>query len=139
MDRRYSHFLSLSSHLLFKLVTSTVAYGLYTEMIHGQKIFTFCNSLSSHLLFQTRYEHWNIWLVVLDSISVYIEPSPVSPERSPGSSVKRCPAKLVGGRVVRRSWINFQGRGVLLIWIIVWQGPIALAVGAGGGCLDGPI
>ena len=27
-------------------------------------------------------------------------------------------------------------RGVLLIWIIVWQGPIALAVGAGGGCLD---
>ena len=22
------------------------------------------------------YEHWNIWLVVLDSISVYIEPSP---------------------------------------------------------------
>ena len=31
---------------------------------------------------------------------------------------------------------NFQGRGVLLIWIIIWQGPIALAVGAGGGCLD---
>ena len=27
-------------------------------------------------------------------------------------------------------------RGVLLIWIIVGQGPIALAVGAGGGCLD---
>ena len=25
---------------------------------------------------------------------------------------------------------------VLLIWIIVEQGPIALAVGAGGGCLD---
>ena len=22
------------------------------------------------------------------------------------------------------------------IWIIVWQGPTALAVGAGGGCLD---
>ena len=32
--------------------------------------------------------------------------------------------------------VNVQGRGVLLIWIIVWQGPIALAVGAGGGCLD---
>ena len=31
---------------------------------------------------------------------------------------------------------NFQCRGVLLIWIIVGQGPIALAVGAGGGCLD---
>ena len=27
-------------------------------------------------------------------------------------------------------------RGVPLIWIIVGQGPIALAVGAGGGCLD---
>ena len=41
-----------------------------------------------------------------------------------------------GGRVVRRCWVNFQCRGVLLIWIIVGQGPIALAVGAGGGCLD---
>ena len=38
-----------------------------------------------------------------------------------------------GGRVVRRCWVNFQCRGVLLIWIIVGQGPIALAVGAGGG------
>ena len=28
---------------------------------------------------------------------------------------------------------NFQCRGVLLIWIIVGQGPIALAIGAGGG------
>ena len=26
--------------------------------------------------------------------------------------------------------------GVLLVWIRVGQGPIALAVGAGGGCLD---
>ena len=41
-----------------------------------------------------------------------------------------------GGRVVRWSWVNFQCRGVLLIWIRVGQGPIALAVGAGGGCLD---
>ena len=40
-----------------------------------------------------------------------------------------------GGRVVRWYWVNFQFRGVLLIWIIVKQGPIALAVGAGGGCL----
>ena len=38
-----------------------------------------------------------------------------------------------GGRVVRRCWVKFQCRGVLLIWIIVGQGPIALAVGAGGG------
>ena len=41
-----------------------------------------------------------------------------------------------GGRVVRRCWVNFQCWGVLLICIIVGQGPVALAVGAGGGCLD---
>ena len=41
-----------------------------------------------------------------------------------------------GGRVVRWCWVNFQCRGVLPIWIIVGHGPIALAVGAGGGCLD---
>ena len=43
---------------------------------------------------------------------------------------------LWGGRVVRWSWVNFQCRGVLLIWMIVGQGPTALAVGAGGGGLD---
>ena len=37
-----------------------------------------------------------------------------------------------GGRVVRWCWVNFQCRGVLLIRIIVGQGPLALAVGAGG-------
>ena len=37
---------------------------------------------------------------------------------------------------MRWCWVNFQCRGVLLIWIIVGQGPAALAVGAGGGCLD---
>ena len=41
-----------------------------------------------------------------------------------------------GGRVVRWCWVNFQCRGVLLVWMIVGQGPIALAVGAGGGGLD---
>ena len=41
-----------------------------------------------------------------------------------------------GGRVVRQCWVNFQCRGVLLIWIKGGQGPTALAVGAGGGCLD---
>ena len=41
-----------------------------------------------------------------------------------------------GGRVVRRCWANFQCRGVLLIWLIVGQGPNALAVSAGGGCFD---
>ena len=34
--------------------------------------------------------------------------------------------------MVRRCWVNLQCRGVLLIWIIVGQGPIVLAVGAGG-------
>ena len=48
---------------------------------------------------------------------------------------RRSPA-VRGGRVVRWCWVNFQCRGVLLIWTIVGQGPIVLAVGAGGGCLD---
>ena len=38
--------------------------------------------------------------------------------------------------MVRWCWVNFQYRGVLLIWIRVGQGPTALAVGAGGGWLD---
>ena len=38
--------------------------------------------------------------------------------------------------MVRRYWVNFQCWGVLLIWIIVGQGPVVLALGAGGGCLD---
>ena len=37
---------------------------------------------------------------------------------------------------MRWSWVNFQCRGVLLVLIKVGQGPTALAVGAGGGCLD---
>ena len=39
---------------------------------------------------------------------------------------------LGGGRVVRTCWV--QCRGVLLIWVTVGQGPIVLAVGAGGDC-----
>ena len=31
---------------------------------------------------------------------------------------------------------NFHCQGILLIWIIVGNGPTALAVDAGGGCLD---
>ena len=38
--------------------------------------------------------------------------------------------------MVRWCWINFQCRGVLLVWIKVGQGPTALAVGAGGSGLD---
>ena len=34
--------------------------------------------------------------------------------------------------MVRRCFVNFQCRGVLLIWIIVGQGPIKLAIGAVG-------
>ena len=41
-----------------------------------------------------------------------------------------------GGRMVRWCWVNFQCRGVLLIWIIVGQRPTALAVVADGGCTD---
>ena len=40
---------------------------------------------------------------------------------------------------MRWCWVNLQCRGVLLIWIIVGQGPTALAVGTGGKvgvCLD---
>ena len=40
------------------------------------------------------------------------------------------------GWVVRWCWINFQCWGDLLIWLIVGQGPTALAVGAKGGRLD---
>ena len=41
--------------------------------------------------------------------------------------------------MVRWSWVNFQYSELLpcpTIWMIVGQGPISLAVGAGGGCLD---
>ena len=38
--------------------------------------------------------------------------------------------------MVRWCWVNFQCRGVLLVWITVGQGPTVLTVGAGGGCLD---
>ena len=38
--------------------------------------------------------------------------------------------------MVRWCWVNFQCRGVLLILIIVGQGPTVLTIGAGEGCLD---
>ena len=41
-----------------------------------------------------------------------------------------------GGRMVQMFWVNFQCLGVLLIWIIIGQGPTALEIGADGGCLD---
>ena len=54
----------------------------------------------------------------------------------PQISGKDSPTHAWVGKVMRWSWVNFQCRGILLIWVIVGQGPIALAVGAGGGCLD---
>ena len=38
--------------------------------------------------------------------------------------------------MARWCWVNFQCRAVTLVWIIVGQGPIVLAVGAGVGYLD---
>ena len=38
--------------------------------------------------------------------------------------------------MVRWCWVNFRFRGVLLIWVIVGQGPFAVAVGADEACLD---
>ena len=38
--------------------------------------------------------------------------------------------------MVRWSWVNFQCRGVLFVWIRVGQGPTTLAVGARRGCMD---
>ena len=46
------------------------------------------------------------------------------------------PLTLRGGRVVRWCWVNFQCRGRPTTWITVGQGRTALAVDAGGGCLD---
>ena len=50
-----------------------------------------------------------------------------------GSSVN-CFLSNAGGewQMVRRCWVNIQCRGVLLIWMVVGKGPIALAVGASG-------
>ena len=41
-----------------------------------------------------------------------------------------------GGRVTRWCWVNFQCRGILLVWTIVGQGPTALGEVADRGCLD---
>ena len=50
--------------------------------------------------------------------------------------MKRKMSKEWGGRVVQWSWVNFQCRGVLLIWMIIRHGPTTLAVGMSWGCLD---
>ena len=58
-------------------------------------------------------------------------PSTIAPPDPPISS--GCPTERGVGRVVRCCWVNFQCWGVLLIWMIVEQGSIVLAVGADGG------
>ena len=61
------------------------------------------------------------------------QPPPAPTARAVGP----CPTLIQrGGRVVRWCWVNFRCWGDLLIWIIVGQGPTALVVGAGGGCLQ---
>ena len=52
------------------------------------------------------------------------------------SMIRPHPCPIWGGRVVQWCWVNFQCRGVLLIWIKVGQGPTALTVGASGGYLN---
>ena len=68
-------------------------------------------------------------------VRIPLEPWKYAPDRGSSSQLEFIIAPG-GGRVVRRCWVNFQCRGVLLTWITVGQGPIVLAVGAGGGCLD---
>ena len=52
-----------------------------------------------------------------------------------GTRTISVPVRVQQG-VVRWCWVNFQCRGVLLIWIRVGQWSTTLPVGAGGGCLD---
>ena len=52
------------------------------------------------------------------------------------SSIRHDLGSSGDGRVVRRCWLNVLCRGVLLVSIMVGQGPTALAVGAGGCCLE---
>ena len=73
---------------------------------------------------QCQFAWSKVFVVILTAISFVIY------------SMAIFPLNRRGGRVVRWCWVNFQCRGVLLIWIRVGQGPTALAVGAGGGCLD---
>ena len=61
----------------------------------------------------------------------------MSKQPTPASAVGPCPTIIQkgwsGGAMVL-SKLPVPGRAT--IWILVGQGPIALAVGAGGGCLD---
>ena len=71
-----------------------------------------------------------------ESVALESDAIPTELRGPAGIMFRLTPRPTRGGRVVRGCWVNFQCRGVLLIWIIVGRGPVALAVGAGGGCLD---
>ena len=93
-----------------------------------------------------------VWTFLLSSILCLLSPSlgdgsiliemrclkgPLNPKQPTNQFMMDESLKTVGGgRVVRWCWVNFQCRGVLLIWVRVGQGPTVLAVGAGGDCLD---
>ena len=64
------------------------------------------------------------FMYIIDTVGPKIAPCGIPPVTS------------AQGRVVRWCWVNFQCRGVLLIWIRVGRGATVLAVNAGGGCLD---
>ena len=118
-------------------------------MLYGQHRCSYNNSTKSSvnklfLFFHFSFFHFSFQCVlffkfVKESFLLNLLDTKVNRERererecvcvSPKSSRER------GGQVVRWCWVNFQRRGVLLIWIIIGLGPIALAVGADGGCLD---
>ena len=95
--------------------------------LYGKQLFTW---LSLVVSFMASFVQSLFPLDVLDGIWDLIE------SVSEGFLTYSFKKDIGGGRVERRCWVNFQCRGVLLVWMIVGQGPIALAVGAGGGCLD---
>ena len=92
----------------------------------------------------SRFERSIGWLVDLgltalcDSISVYIGPSPREREKEKRNDrrEKKCPNNPRGwsGGAMVPGKLPVPGRPTILI--TVGQGPIALAVGAGGGGLD---
>ena len=87
--------------------------------------FTFLFNLFCFPSLCQRVVYWIFWTLNWIQSAHYFQRERERERETPQSSHQR------GGRVVRWCWVNFQCRNVLLIWIIVWQRPIALAVGAG--------
>ena len=90
--------------------TGNMSCSVISDMLFGtQIVFVIICSNLMFIIFEDQGKYWHI---LLTSTLIW------------------------GGRVERWFWVNFQYRGVLLIWNIVGQGPTALAVGADGGCLE---